>query len=58
MAGKCYNPEYPMLDNAKRLHALINWSKGVFTLKHIRAHPFGILCIDFDGKLIAVVDIC
>jgi hypothetical protein len=43
-----------MHENAKKLYALTNWSKGVFTLKNIRAHPLGILCIAFDGKLIAV----
>jgi hypothetical protein len=54
MASSCYMSEYSMLENAKKLYALTNWSKGVFTLKHIRAHPLGILCIAFDGKLIAV----
>lgn len=54
MAHNCYMPEFPMIDNAKRFSALRNWSKGVFTLKHIKAHPLGILCIAFDGKHIAV----
>ena len=54
MVSNCYSPELPMIANAKRLYALRNWSKGVFTLKHIRAHPLGILCIAFDGKFVAV----
>lgn len=54
MASQCYIPEFPMIDNAKRLYTLRNWAKGVFTLKYIRAHPLGILCIAFDGKYIAV----
>ena len=54
MASQCYTPELPMVDNAKRLYALGNWSKGIFNLKHIRAHPLGILCIAFNGNYIAV----
>jgi WD40 repeat protein len=40
-------------ENSKRFYSYGNWANGIFTSRQFQAHSLGILCMAYDGKLIA-----